>query len=99
MHNTNRLALMWILHGKFEDELITDLGKAALLKRGFSTAFLLSDTWDVLDAHNAMEMAHNERINQTHLKDDTQKHNKANNQVICTNAIYHRTANEGARTT
>ena len=93
---TSRLILMWTLMGKFEDKPITNLAKAAATKRGFSTAFLLPDNWDVLDAHNTMEMEHNERVNRMLFKEDTQKHNKANSQVLYVKTIHHRTESKGA---
>ena len=82
--------------GKFEDKSITALAKASAMKQGSSTAFLLPDNWDILDAHNTMEMEHNERVNRMLFKEDTQKHNKANSQVLCAKTIYHRTENKGA---
>ena len=68
--STNRLILMWFLMGKFEDEPITNIAKAAVTKRWFITAFLLPDNWDIPDAHNAMEMEHNEHINLMFLEED-----------------------------
>ena len=37
----------------------------------------MPDTWDVLDACNGIEMAHNEHINLAYLEEDVQKYNKA----------------------
>ena len=86
---------MWILHGKFEDEPTTDLAKAAHNKRGFSAAFLLPDTRDVLESRNEMQVAHNDRINQQFLEEDIQKHSKADSRVLCPSSIHHRTSVEG----
>ena len=53
----------WIPMRKFEGKPITDLTIAAASKWGLSTAFFLPDNQEVLDAHTAMELDHNECVN------------------------------------
>ena len=95
-HYTNRLVTMWLLTGRFEDKLMNNLELAASAKQGFSTAFLLPDTQDVLDAPQVLAQSHNDGANLQLLETDIQKHDKAGTDVLCPPAIYHRTSTEVA---
>ena len=65
---------------------------AASAKRGFSIAFLLPDTQDVLDAWQVLAQAYNDGANLQLLEEDIQKHDKAGTNVLCPMVLYHRTA-------
>ena len=91
----HRLVLMWTLTGKFDSEPITNLAVAAQSKQGFGTAFFLPGTQDILGVCSAMELDHNECVNQVFLEDDTQKHNKTIPQLLSVKNIYHCSVIEG----
>ena len=81
--------------GKSDSKPITNLPIAAKSKQGFSTALFLPDTRDILEACSAIELDHNERVNQVFLKEDTQKRDKVNTQILSARNIYHCSTIEG----
>ena len=68
---------MWFMTGKVDDEPLRILDDAAKTKSGFSAAFLLPDTRDVLEEREALAQAQVHSSNLQLIEADVRKHEKA----------------------
>ena len=85
---------MWFMTGKVDDEPLRTLDDAEKTKSGFSAAFLLPDTRDVLEEREALAQAQVDGSNLQLIEADVRKHDKALIDVLVTSVIFHRTSIE-----
>ena len=65
---------MWFMTGKVDDEPLRTLDDAEKTKSGFSAAFLLPDTRDVLEEREALAQAQVDGSNLQLIEADVRKH-------------------------
>ena len=79
---------MWLLTGRFEDELLRNLEDTAKENGGFSTAFFLLNAQDVPEERQVLAQSRRDGANLQLIEEDIQRHDKAATSILSASAIY-----------